>query len=179
MNALILCAVGAVDPNTLTPEQRVENYRKRVARKFIGEMAKEPGAITLSSGLVVQVLARGTGTQAAGPNDSCEVHYTGTLRDGSVFDSSRDRGQPATFTPQQVIKAWTEALQLMRVGDRWKIYVPPELGYGAHGAGPKIPPHSALVFDMELLSIKGGATGRTAQEVDEVLKEASGNKADL
>ena len=110
--------------------------------------------VELPSGLQFKVLASGDPT-AIKPSagDKCTCHYEGTLIDGSVFDSSRKRGKPATFSPNGVIAGWTEALQLMRPGDRWMLYIPAELGYGARGAGGRIPGGATLIFDLELLSI--------------------------
>ena len=82
-----------------------------------------------------------------------KVHYKGTLADGTVFDSSVDRGQPAEFGVHEVIPGWTEALQLMREGDKWEVYIPSKLGYGERGAGAKIPPNSTLIFEVELISV--------------------------
>ncbi|ORC92440.1 macrophage infectivity potentiator [Trypanosoma theileri] len=171
-------AAGAPSPPP-TAEERIDNYRRRVGRAFMQEQSRKANTITLPSGLVVERLTVGTGTRAPAINDNCEVHYTGTLRDGSVFDSSRDRGTPSNFRPSDVIKGWTEALMLMREGDRWRIYVPHELGYGARGAGRKIPPYTPLVFDMELLKIEGGGTGRTVAEIDAVLQAATEDKGDM
>ncbi|CBH16798.1 FKBP-type peptidyl-prolyl cis-trans isomerase,putative [Trypanosoma brucei gambiense DAL972] len=176
--SVVRVATSEDDPNKLTPQERIDRYRKRVARSFLLKMAEEPGAMTLPSGVVVHVLNRGGGGRSAAVDDECTVHYTGTLKDGTVFDSSRDRGHPFKLKLGQVIVGWQEVLQLMRPGDRWKVFIPPEHGYGARGAGPKIPPHSALVFDMELISIEGGGNGRTEKEVEEVLKGYAG-KGDL
>ena len=87
-------------------------------------------------------------------SEKVKVHYTGMLINGTVFDSSVERGKPSTFGVTQVIKGWQEALQLMPVGSKWKVFIPQELGYGARGAGENIPPYSALIFEMELLSIE-------------------------
>ena len=116
--------------------------------------AKE-GVIALPSGLQYRVLRAGPDDGASpGPSSPCECHYHGTLPDGSVFDSSVRRGRPATFAPNQVIKGWTEAMQLMREGDKWELTLPSELAYGARGSPPKIPGGSALVFELELLKVK-------------------------
>jgi len=119
------------------------------------------GVVTLPSGLQYKVIATG---DLAGPNptlhETCKCHYTGALVDGTVFDSSRERGKPAHFAPYGVISGWTEALQLMRPGDRWQLFIPARLGYGSRGAGRKIPGGATLVFDLELLAIEeGGADG--------------------
>lgn len=115
--------------------------------------AKETGKVTTTaSGLQYEVLTEGTGAKP-GATDSVTVHYKGTLTDGTVFDSSYDRGQPATFPLNRVIPGWTEGLQLMPVGSKYKLTIPPNLGYGAAGAGGKIPPNSTLVFEVELIKI--------------------------
>ena len=99
------------------------------------------------------MIKTGTGPKPTAAN-TVKVHYHGTTIDGKVFDSSVERGEPVTFGLGQVIKGWTEALQLMNVGSKWKIYIPSELGYGEQAAGPKIKPNSVLIFDVELISIE-------------------------
>ena len=120
---------------------------------FLVENAKRDGVTSLPSGLQYEVL-----TAAEGPkpklSDRVTTHYIGRLVDGTVFDSSVARGQPATFPLNGVIKGWTEALQLMSVGEKWRLFIPPELGYGARGAGSDIPPNATLVFEVELLNIE-------------------------
>ncbi|MEO1764035.1 MAG: FKBP-type peptidyl-prolyl cis-trans isomerase [Cyanobacteria bacterium J06629_18] len=113
------------------------------------------GIVTTSSGLKYEVLKEGTGEQAK-PGQTVVVHYTGTLEDGTKFDSSRDRGQPFEFPVAQgrVIKGWDEALSDMKVGERRKLIIPPDLGYGSRGAGGVIPPNATLIFDVEFLGIK-------------------------
>nr|CCC94554.1 unnamed protein product [Trypanosoma congolense IL3000] len=179
LGSVLSAAASGVDPNKLKPEERINRYRKRVAREFIEKMAQEKGAIRLPSGVVIHVIKHGTGERSASVDDSCTVHYTGTLRDGTVFDSSRERDEPLVVTPTSVVNGWKEVLQLMRAGDHWKVFIPPEQGYGEYGGGLKIPPNAALAFDMELISIEGGGKGRTKQEVEEVLKSASEKKGDL
>ncbi len=123
-------------------------------RVFLAENGKKAGITTTASGLQYEVLSTGAGTASPAPESKVSVHYTGMLLDGSVFDSSVQRGQPAEFPVNGVIKGWTEALQLMKVGDKWKLYIPSELAYGAQGAGGSIPPHATLIFEVELLEIK-------------------------
>ena len=123
--------------------------------KFIEAKKKEEGVVTLASGLAYKVLKKGEGKFHPTKDSPCECHYKGTLVDGTQFDSSYDRGQPTTFAPNQVIKGWTEAMQLMVEGDKWEMYIPPALGYGDRGAGGKIPGGSTLVFQMEIMKIKG------------------------
>ncbi len=109
---------------------------------------------TTTSGLKYEVLREGDGEKPSAA-DRVTVHYRGELVDGTVFDSSYDRGQPATFPLNGVIRGWTEGLQLMPVGSKYKFTIPPELGYGARGAGGRIPPNATLIFEVELLSIAG------------------------
>jgi len=124
--------------------------------KFLNENRERPGVVELPSGLQYEVLQSGP-EENPHPNISskCVCHYKGMLITGEVFDSSYNRGVPATFAPNQVVKGWTEALQLMREGDKWKLYLPSELGYGDKGAaGGKIPGGAVLVFELELLEVK-------------------------
>jgi FKBP-type peptidyl-prolyl cis-trans isomerase FklB len=120
---------------------------------FLAANGKKEGVKTTGSGLQYKVLKSGTGASPK-PTDSVKVHYHGTLLDGTVFDSSVDRGEPVTFGVGDVIPGWTEALQLMKVGDKWQLYIPSKLAYGERSAGPKISPNSTLIFDVELLSIE-------------------------
>lgn len=130
-------------------------------KQFLEENAKKEGVTVLPSGLQYKVLKAAANASAPkpGPSDPCVCHYEGTLIDGTVFDSSRKRGSPATFAPNQVISGWTEALQMMREGDHWQLFIPSELAYGERGAGGKIKPGSALVFDLELIQVKGSGAG--------------------
>jgi FKBP-type peptidyl-prolyl cis-trans isomerase FklB len=118
---------------------------------FLAENAKRDGITALASGLQYEVLSAGTGAMPT-REDTIRAHYHGTLIDGTVFDSSYDRGEPAEFPVGGVIAGWTEALQLMNAGSKWRLYVPSELAYGEQGVG-SIPPHSVLVFDVELLDV--------------------------
>jgi FKBP-type peptidyl-prolyl cis-trans isomerase FklB len=120
-------------------------------KAFLTDNAKREGVTTLASGLQYEVLTAGEGAKPTA-DDQVRTHYHGTLTDGTVFDSSYQRGQPAEFPVGGVIAGWTEALQLMGVGSKWRLYVPSELAYGAQGVG-SIPPHSVLVFDVELLAV--------------------------
>lgn len=122
------------------------------AKKFLADNGKKPGVVTLPSGLQYQVMSSGKGVSPK-KTDRVKVHYHGTLINGTVFDSSVQRGQPATFGVDQVIPGWVEGLQKMKVGDKWKLFIPPELAYGPRGAGGVIEPNSALIFDVELLEI--------------------------
>ncbi len=122
------------------------------AAAFFVENGKKAGITTLPSGLQYEVIQSGTGASPA-LTDKVTTHYHGTLLDGTVFDSSVDRGEPASFPVNGVIKGWTEALQLMKTGDKWRLYVPSDLAYGSRGAGAKIPPFTPLIFEVELISI--------------------------
>jgi len=119
---------------------------------YLDENGAKEKVTTTESGLQYEVLVSGDGAKPT-TNDQVTVHYHGTLIDGTVFDSSVDRGEPATFGVTQVIKGWTEALQLMSVGDKWKLTIPSNLAYGDQGAGGMIGPGSTLIFEVELLSI--------------------------
>ena len=119
---------------------------------FLAENANREGVISLESGLQYEILTEGNG-QIPTINDKITAHYHGTLIDGTVFDSSVDRGEPASFPVNGVIAGWTEALQIMPVGSKWKLYVPSDLAYGERGAGQIIGPYSTLIFEVELLSI--------------------------
>jgi FKBP-type peptidyl-prolyl cis-trans isomerase len=126
---------------------------KEVADAFLAENTKKEGVTTTASGLQYEVIDAGSGDKP-GPQSNVTVHYHGTLIDGTVFDSSIERGQPASFGVNQVIKGWTEALQLMPKGAKYRLYIPQDLAYGAtpHPGGP-IEPYMALIFDVELLEI--------------------------
>ena len=126
---------------------------KQDGEKFLAENGKKEGVITTASGLQYQVLREGNG-QSPKATDTVECHYEGTLIDGTKFDSSYDRGQTATFPLNQVIAGWTEGLQLMKEGGKYRFFIPYELGYGERGAGASIPTFSTLVFDVELVSVK-------------------------
>ena len=123
-------------------------------KAFLEANASKEGVVTTESGLQYKVLASGDGAQPKA-SDSVTTHYHGTLIDGRVFDSSIDRGKPATFPVQGVIKGWTEALQLMHVGDKWQLFIPPELAYGNTKRSELIQPNTTLIFEIELLGIKG------------------------
>ena len=125
---------------------------KDAGEKYLAENAKKDGVITLPSGLQYQVLKEGNGKKPSA-KDTVMCHYEGTLIDGTVFDSSYQRGEPATFPLQQVIAGWTEGLQLMQEGAKYRFFIPYRLGYGAGGAGASIPPYAALIFDVELIQV--------------------------
>lgn len=133
-------------------ELAAENQKAGAA--FLAENKTKEGVVTLPSGLQYKVLTQGTGPKPAA-TDTVVCQYRGTLLDGSEFDSSYKRGQPATFAVGRVIKGWTEALQLMPVGSKWQIFIPADLAYGERGAGNVIPPNATLIFEVELVSIQG------------------------
>jgi FKBP-type peptidyl-prolyl cis-trans isomerase FklB len=133
----------------------------KAAQAFMDKNAKEPGVQVTASGLQYKVLTEGKGPKPDSAS-TVSVHYVGTLVDGTEFDNSIKRGQPVEFPVTNVIKGWTEALMLMPVGSKWKLFIPPQLGYGEHGAGRQIGPNAALIFEVELLGIVGpdkGAAG--------------------
>ena len=134
---------------------RAEEARANLGinKQFLEENAKKEGITVLPSGLQYKVLTAGVGAKPKA-TDRVKVHYTGSLIDGTVFDSSVRRGQPAEFPVNGVIKGWVEALQMMPVGSKWKLYIPHDLAYGARGAGESIAPYSTLIFEVELLGIK-------------------------
>ena len=140
--------------------QEVENKKNadsaailEAEKKFFEENGKKQGVITTKSGLQYQILVDGNGDKP-GPHDVVKVHYEGKLPNGQIFDSSIARGEPIEFPVDGVIAGWTEALQLMKTGAKYRLFIPSRLGYGAHGAGNAIPPHSSLVFEVELLAVK-------------------------
>ena len=126
---------------------------KEAGEKYLAENAKKEGVKTTASGLQYEVLKAGNGRKPKA-TDSVKCHYEGFLIDGTLFDSSVQRGEPATFGLQQVIAGWTEGLQLMQEGAKYRFYIPYMLGYGESGAGQTIPPYSALIFDVELIEVK-------------------------
>ena len=125
---------------------------KEAGEKYLTENAKKEGVVTLPSGLQYQVIKEGNGKKPTA-KDSVMCHYEGFLIDGTVFDSSVQRGEPATFGLQQVIAGWTEGLQLMQEGAKYRFFIPYRLAYGEGGAGASIPPFAALIFDVELIQV--------------------------
>ena len=123
-----------------------------VGEQFLAENAQKDGIIVTDSGLQYEILVEGNGEKPAAES-TVSTHYHGTLIDGTVFDSSVERGQPAEFPVNRVIPGWTEALQMMPIGSKWRLYVPQDLAYGAQGSGAKIAPFSTLIFEVELLAI--------------------------
>jgi FKBP-type peptidyl-prolyl cis-trans isomerase len=142
-------------------QQAVTN--QQAGEKFLAENKTKPGVIALPSGLQYKIIKQGTGPKPT-ITDVVTCNYKGTLIDGKEFDSSYKRGEPATFPVRGVIKGWTEALQLMPVGSKFELYLPPDLAYGEHGAGADIGPNETLVFEVELLSIKPAESGQPSGE---------------
>ncbi len=134
-------------------EEKRNASLKEEGEKFLADNSKRAGVVTLPSGLQYEVLREGNGRKPKA-TDQVECHYEGTLIDGTKFDSSYDRGETATFPLNQVIKGWTEGLQLMQEGAKYRFFIPYHLGYGSRGAGQSIPPYAALIFDVELVSVK-------------------------
>lgn len=134
--------------------QQLAAENQKAGAAFLAENKTKEGVVALPSGLQYKVLTAGTGPKPTAA-DTVVCQYRGTLLDGTEFDSSYKRGQPATFAVGRVIKGWTEALQLMPVGSKWQLFVPAELAYGERGAGNVIPPNATLVFEVELVSIQG------------------------
>ena len=126
---------------------------KTLGREFMEQNAKNDSVVQTKSGLQYMVLKEGNGAKP-GPTDKVTVHYTGRLLDGTVFDSSVERGEPATFALNQVIPGWTEGLQLMSEGSEYRLFIPSELAYGSKGAGDKILPNSTLIFDVKLIKVE-------------------------
>ncbi|MGK6351093.1 FKBP-type peptidyl-prolyl cis-trans isomerase [Parapedobacter sp. DT-150] len=140
--------------NTITAAKEQQDARlKAEATAFMEGNKARSGVVATASGLQYEVIREGTGEKPA-LDDTVTVHYKGQLSDGRVFDSSYDRGEPATFPLDRVIPGWQEGLQLMPAGAHYRIYIPYELGYGERGAGQDIPPYSSLVFEVELISVK-------------------------
>jgi FKBP-type peptidyl-prolyl cis-trans isomerase FklB len=133
--------------------QQVAEKNKKDGEAFLAANAGKEGVVKLPSGLQYKILTPGTGPKPSA-TDSVVCNYRGTLIDGTEFDSSYKRGQPATFGVGRVIKGWTEALQLMPVGSKWQLFVPAQLAYGDRGAGADIGPNATLIFEVELLSIE-------------------------
>jgi FKBP-type peptidyl-prolyl cis-trans isomerase len=138
---------------TSTRNNSTQGDPMQEGKKFLEENAAKPGIQTTPSGLQYEVLAAGTGPKPAATS-TVEVHYEGRLIDGTVFDSSYQRRETISFPLNRVIPGWTEGLQLMPTGSKYRLFIPSDLGYGARGAGGVIPPNATLIFDVELISIK-------------------------
>jgi len=134
-------------------KKRMTEKIEEEGKAFLADNAKRPEVRTTTSGLQYEILRPTSGAKPAAQNE-VTVHYEGKLLDGTKFDSSIDRGEPASFPLTRVIKGWTEGVQLMTVGSKYRFYIPHDLAYGARGAGASVPPYSTLIFDIELISIK-------------------------
>jgi FKBP-type peptidyl-prolyl cis-trans isomerases 1 len=145
-------AQGTINEFFQALQAKVSEAAQQEGKAFLAENGQRSEVVTTASGLQYEVITAGTGAIPAA-SDSVKVHYHGSLIDGTVFDSSVNRGEPATFGVTQVISGWVEALQLMPVGSKWKLFIPSDLAYGAQGAGQSIAPHTTLIFEVELLDI--------------------------
>jgi FKBP-type peptidyl-prolyl cis-trans isomerase FklB len=132
---------------------KINEKNIQAGKDFLAKNKEQDGVVELASGLQYQILTSGSGKSPSITN-RVKCHYTGMLLDGTVFDSSVQRGEPAEFGVNQVIAGWTEALQLMKEGDKWRLFIPSDMAYGARGAGNSIPPHATLIFDVELIEVK-------------------------
>ncbi len=156
-------------------QKTLAEKNKKDGEAFLEANKKKPGVKVLPSGLQYKVVKEGTGKKP-GPNDTVTVNYRGTLVDGTEFDSSYKRGQPATFPVTGVIPGWTEALQLMKEGSKWELFLPPNLAYGERGAGGVIGPNSTLVFEVELISVNKPGSAEGGHKADGGKKTDSGHK---
>lgn len=152
--------------------QQMGEKNKKTSDEFLAANKTKEGVKTLPSGIQYQVITTGKGKKPT-LKDQVVAHYTGTLIDGTEFDSSVKRGEPATFPLNSVIKGWQEVMPLMTVGSKWKVVIPPELGYGPRGAGQQIGPNQVLVFDIELLDVKKGTTPPKAEKKAKPAKPAA------
>ncbi|MFM7234283.1 MAG: FKBP-type peptidyl-prolyl cis-trans isomerase [Flavobacteriales bacterium] len=153
MSAMEMQEAEAYIQQVMTRKQEAKAaIEKEVGIKFLADNAGKPGVMTTASGLQYQVITEGMGKKPLA-TDNVTVHYHGTTIDGTVFDSSVDRGQPASFGLNQVIPGWTEGVQLMSVGSKYKLFIPENLAYGAQSPSPVIKPYSTLIFEVELISI--------------------------
>ena len=143
--------MGIADKLFQRKKEKAEANLKE-GQEFLEKNKQKPGVVSLPSGLQYEIISEGSGPKP-GPTDSVTCHYHGTLIDGTIFDSSVRRGQPATFPLNRVIKGWTEGLQLMPMGSKWRFFIPPHLGYGEQQVSAQIGPNSTLIFEVELLGI--------------------------
>jgi FKBP-type peptidyl-prolyl cis-trans isomerase FklB len=154
-------------------EQAAKNLA--ASEKFLADNSAKEGVKTLPSGLQYRVIQEGTGPSPKGA-DTITVNYRGSLIDGTEFDSSHRRGQPAELPVEGLIPGWTEALQLMKTGSKWDIFIPPQLGYGERGASPVIPPNSVLIFEVELLSVEAAKEGNEGQPQEQQQGQPQGQQ---
>ena len=150
---ILTLALGLLAGCTAKDEKADATKKPDAGEIFLAENAKKEGVKTTASGLQYKVIKSGTG-ESPKPTDTVKVHYHGTLIDGTVFDSSVQRGEPISFPVGGVIPGWVEALQLMKVGDKWQLFIPSKLAYGEQSPSPKIAPNSTLLFEVELLGIE-------------------------
>ena len=143
---------GKMEAEQRAAAEKMGEVNAEAGKKFLDENGKRPEVKTTDTGLQYEVLEEGTGKQPTA-GDSVTVHYTGKLIDGTVFDSSVERGEPATFGVTQVIPGWVEALQMMKEGAKWRLFIPSNLAYGPNGAGGIIGPNATLIFDVELIKV--------------------------
>jgi FKBP-type peptidyl-prolyl cis-trans isomerase FklB len=149
----IEAAFGALRQKAMAVQAAEGEKQLAAGNDYLAKNKAKAGVKTTASGLQYEVLKSGNGPKPAGPTSTVKVHYHGTLIDGTVFDSSVQRNEPIEFALNEVIPGWTEGVQLMSVGDKWKFTIPPAIGYGARGKGD-IPPNSVLIFEVELLGVK-------------------------
>ena len=163
----ITVSIGSQHEEPAKKKGDISKYMKRTGEKFLNEVSQKDDILKLKSGMLIEVLKASDKADAKSPNagDSCEVTYLGTFKDGSRFD-----GGTTSFAPNQVIPGWTEAMQLMTEGDKWKLYIPYNLAYGERGSPPKIPAYSVLVFEIEIHKVKSG--GKTVEEAKLRLAES-------
>jgi FKBP-type peptidyl-prolyl cis-trans isomerase len=169
----VLQEFGKKMQKKMQEQRKIDNEKRKVlgeknkkeGEAFLKENATKEGVKVTASGLQYKVVKEGNGPMPK-DTDRVNVHYHGTLLDGTVFDSSVDRGKPLTFNLKGVIKGWTEGLQLMKVGSKFRFFIPSELAYGVRGGGPKIGPHATLIFDVELLGIEEPKPAETAKPAD-------------
>ncbi len=159
MQAALTALQAQINENRAKEQAEAGKKAAAEGAAFLAENAKKAGVTTTASGLQYIVVKPGTG-RSPGPNDTVTVNYRGTLVNGQQFDSSYDRGEPVTFPVNGVIAGWTEALQLMKEGAQYKLFIPPNLAYGDRGAGGVIPPGSTLIFEVELLKVGPPQAGK-------------------
>lgn len=146
-------AFQALRDETMAEQKELEAAAAQASIDFLAENANKEGIMVTESGLQYEVMTSVEEGASPAATDTVKVHYHGTLINGEVFDSSVERGEPTEFPVNRVIAGWTEALQLMKVGEKWKLYIPAELAYGERSPSPRIPAHSALIFEVELLDV--------------------------
>ncbi|HMH33920.1 MAG TPA: FKBP-type peptidyl-prolyl cis-trans isomerase [Puia sp.] len=151
-NAVIMACVGKIQAEKEKENSAAAEGNKKLGEAFLADNKTKPGVVSLPSGLQYQVLTEGSGPKPSA-TDKIKCHYQGSLLDGTIFDSSIQRGEPLEITVNHVIAGWTEALQLMPVGSKWRLFIPANLAYGDRSPGPTIKPGSTLIFEVELLEI--------------------------